>query len=45
MSTQQLETERMCAAFLNEEGMLQYIATKIGVTVFLTPKCHAELAL
>jgi glutamine synthetase type III len=24
--------------------MLQYIATKIGVTVLLTPKCHAELA-
>ena len=34
----------MCADFLNEEGMLQYIATKIGVTVLLTPKCHAELA-
>ena len=33
----------MCADFLNEEGMLQYIATKIGVTVLLTPKCHAEL--
>ena len=34
----------MCADFLNEEGMLQYIATKIGITVLLTPKCHAELA-
>ena len=33
----------MCADFLNEEGMLQYIATKIGVTVLLTPKCHAKL--
>jgi hypothetical protein len=34
----------MCADFLNEEGMLQYSANKIGVTVLLTPKCHAELA-
>ena len=33
----------MCADFLNEEGMLQYIATKIGVTVLLTLKCHGEL--
>jgi hypothetical protein len=35
----------MCADFLNEEGMLQYITTKIGVmALLLTPKCDAELA-
>jgi hypothetical protein len=34
----------MCNDFINEEGMLQYIAKSIGVTVLLTPKCHAELA-
>ena len=30
--------------FLNKEGMLQHIANNLGVTVLLTPKCHAELA-
>jgi hypothetical protein len=34
----------MCFDFLNEEGMLQHIAKNLGVTVLLTPKCHAELA-
>ena len=34
----------MCHDFLNEEGMLQHIAKNLGVTVLLTPKCHAELA-
>ena len=34
----------MCEDFLNEEGMLQHIANNLGVTVLLTPKCHAELA-
>ena len=34
----------MCHDFMNEEGMLQHIAKKIGVKVLLTPKCHAELA-
>ena len=34
----------MCSDFLNEEGMMQHIAKNIGVTVLLTPKCHAELA-
>jgi hypothetical protein len=34
----------MCADFLNEKGMLQYIVTKIGVMVLLTWKYHAELA-
>jgi hypothetical protein len=34
----------MCHDFLNEEGMLQHIANTLGVTVLLTPKCHAELA-
>ena len=33
-----------CNDFLNEEGMLQHIAKRIGVEVLLTPKCHAELA-
>ena len=34
----------LCHDFLNEEGMLQHIAKRIGVEVLLTPKCHAELA-
>ena len=34
----------LCHDFLHEEGMLQFIAKKIGVTEILTPKCHAELA-
>jgi len=34
----------MCRDFLNEEGMLQHIANRLGVKVMLTPKCHAELA-
>ncbi len=34
----------MCFDFLNEEGMLQHIAKNLGVTLLLTPKCHAELA-
>ncbi len=34
----------MCHNFLNEEGMLQHIAKNLGVTVLLTPNCHAELA-
>jgi hypothetical protein len=34
----------MCNNFLNEEGMLQHIARNLGVTVPLTPKCHAESA-
>ena len=34
----------MCHDFLNEEGMMQHIAKILGVTVLLTPKCHAELA-
>ena len=34
----------MCFDFLNEEGMLEHIAKNLGVTVLLTPKCHAELA-
>jgi len=33
-----------CHDFANEEGMLQFVARKIGVEVMLTPKCHAELA-
>ena len=32
----------MCSDFLNEEGMVQHIAKNLGVTVLLTPKCHAE---
>jgi hypothetical protein len=34
----------MCSDFLNEESMLQHVAKNLGVTVLLTPKCHAELA-
>lgn len=34
----------LCHDFLNEEGMLQHVAKRIGVEVLLTPKCHAELA-
>ena len=34
----------LCHDVLNEEGMLQHIAKRIGVEVLLTPKCHAELA-
>ena len=34
----------MCHDFLNEEGMLQHVGKGLGVTVMLTPKCHAELA-
>jgi hypothetical protein len=34
----------MCSDFLNEESMLQHFAKNLGVTVLLTPKCHAELA-
>ena len=34
----------MCYDFLNEEGMLPHIAKNLGVTVLLTPKCHAKLA-
>ena len=33
-----------CHDFLNEEGILQHVAKRIGVEVLLTPKCHAELA-
>ena len=35
----------LCHDFVNEEGMLQHIAKRLGVVeVLLTPKCHAELA-
>ena len=34
----------LCHDFVNEEGMLQHIAKRLGVEVLLTPKCHAELA-
>ncbi len=34
----------MCDDFLHEEGMLQHIAKSLGITVLLTPKCHAKLA-
>jgi hypothetical protein len=34
----------MCSDFLNVEGMMQHIAMNIGITVLLTPKCHAVLA-
>ncbi|KAI2503159.1 hypothetical protein MHU86_11262 [Fragilaria crotonensis] len=34
----------MCPDFLNEQGMMEHIGTKLGVEVMLTPKCHAELA-
>ena len=34
----------LCTDFVNEEGMLQHIGAGLGVTVLLTPKCHAELA-
>ena len=33
-----------CTDFINEQGMMQYIGRQLGVTVLLTPKCHAELA-
>ena len=34
----------LCSDFLNEQGMMQYIGTKLGVEVMLSPKCHAEIA-
>ncbi|KAI2489896.1 hypothetical protein MHU86_24684 [Fragilaria crotonensis] len=34
----------LCHDFVNEEGMLQHIAKRLGTEVLLTPKCHAELA-
>ena len=34
----------LCADFVNEEGMLQTVGRELGVTVLLTPKCHAEIA-
>lgn len=34
----------MCEDFLHEEGMMEYIGSKLGVEVMLTPKCHAEIA-
>jgi hypothetical protein len=34
----------MCTDFLHEEGIMQHIAKVLGVKVFLTPNCHAELA-
>jgi hypothetical protein len=34
----------LCTDFINEEGMLQTIGKDLGVTVLLTPKCHAEIA-
>jgi hypothetical protein len=43
-STSLRHTMGMCHDFMNEEGMLQYIAKSIGVKVLLTPKGHAELA-
>jgi hypothetical protein len=33
-----------CHDFVNEEGMLQHIAKRLGAEVLLTPKCRAELA-
>jgi len=33
-----------CTDFLNEEGMMQHVGRNLGVTVLLTPKCHAEIA-
>ena len=33
-----------CTDFKHEEMALQYLGTQLGVTVQLTPKCHAELA-
>jgi hypothetical protein len=32
----------LCSDFLNEQGMMQYIGTKLGVEAMLTPKCHAK---
>jgi hypothetical protein len=34
----------MCPDFLNEEGMMEHVGSKLGVEVMLTPKCHAEIA-
>ena len=34
----------LCHDFIKEEGMLQHIATCLGVEVLLTPKRHAEHA-
>ena len=34
----------LCSDFMNEQGILQYIGTKLGVKVMLNSKCHAEIA-
>jgi hypothetical protein len=39
-----LHLMELCPDFLNEEGMMQHVGTKLGVEVMLTPKCHAEMA-
>ena len=33
-----------CHDFVNEEGMLQHIAKRLGTKVLLTSQCHAKLA-
>lgn len=33
-----------CDDFKNEMTMLQYIGTKCGITVTMSPKCHCEIA-
>ncbi|KAI2495669.1 hypothetical protein MHU86_18853 [Fragilaria crotonensis] len=34
----------MCPDFLNEEGMMEHVGSKLGVEVMSTPKCHAKIA-
>ncbi len=33
----------MCEDFPCEEGMMEYIGSKLGVPVMLMPKCHAKI--